>query len=165
MLWELKLQQAGITAEIKAAQRLERKLKKMRDRKTSSKFPARGCPEEGYAFLNTPNSIIPGTNPEGYKLWGNARLLEIQENRQFTGTMARMYHLTHMFLKGVPYKVVEQTNKSGKQLSEEDWDCISNMAEGYAEYRKMSDDRPLRKYEFASVQDLAQRFEQWKQGF
>ena len=167
MLWELKLQQASLSAEIKAARRIERKLKKMRDRtKTVNiKTFATADLDAEVVRIEGISIHIPGTNPEGYKLWGNNQLLEIQKTRRWSSELARSYHLAHMFLKGVPYKAVEQTNKPGKQLSEEDWNAISAVAKDYAGYRKLSEDRPHRKYEFASAQDLAQRFEQWKQGF
>lgn len=81
--------------------------------------------------------------------------LSLRDHRLGLSDEARSTHLARTFLKGQPYTEVEN-----RRYSWPDWNAIHRMAEKYAGYRKMGDQDG---YGFASVQQLAQQFEQWKQ--
>ncbi len=147
---ELKIKFLTLGYEAKQIRRFEQKLKRMRQRKVS----VRGF---GESQRNTPNEIVPGKNPEGYRAWGNAKLLSLQHHRRvLVSREARHTHLARMFLKGTPYKAAESDARTTPN-----WNAIQKMAERYARFAKMGTDS-LRG-EFRSAQDLAQKFEEWRQ--
>lgn len=156
---ELKIKAATLSAEAKIIARVERKLKKMRDHRVRVGSTMSKPASEGGARIRLSRDV-PGTNPLGYAGWGNEKLRSLQAHRRkIVGTEARHTHLARMFLKGTPYLAAERTCRL-----EPTWAAVQKMAERYASYRKMSEEPSARgPRKFASVQDLAQRFEEWKQ--
>ena len=152
---ELKIKANSLAAEAIIIQRIERKLKKMRARRVEI-----ARTEANISIMQD----IPGTSETAYRRWGNEKLRSIQHHRRWdVRRSARRTHLARMFLKGMPYRRVEATTKSGNQLFEQDWTAIQKMAERYANYRKMGEATRATKV-WSSVQQLAQEFERWKQG-
>ncbi len=152
---ELKIKALSLGYEAKQIRRFERKLKAMRNYRVKLD---NGKPLDAGVTLDRAAQVFDGANEEGYRAWGNAKLVSLHNHRtDVVRKAARSTHLARMFLKGTPYKAAE-----AKARTEPNWEAIIKMAIQYGRYAKPGENEPLPRGVFSGPSDLRGAFAEWR---
>ena len=153
---ELKIKGLTLAQEARIIRNYERKLRKYKP--VSVTLARSDWRDETGALPPREKVCIHPGNLKAWNGWAFVKFRSLQEHRRgIVRSTSRNTHLARMFLKGTPYRAAEQTVKPSNWLSPKDWDAIHTMARRYARYGSGEG-------EFRDSQDLAQKFEEWRQG-